>query len=50
MNYFLLQTQNSLEDVIVTCYRRCLTFPLYRNWDLNEAVFKDLTELLKGGN
>ena len=47
---FILKTYKSLEDVIKTSFRRCLCFPLYRNWELNKLILKDLIKLLKTGN
>ncbi|EPZ36906.1 SHQ1 protein domain-containing protein [Rozella allomycis CSF55] len=38
-----------LKDVLVSCYRRSLTYPLYRNWDLCNQVLKDLQKLLNLG-
>lgn len=40
---------NSLEDVLVACFRRSLTYPIFRNWKLSKAVLKDLIKLLKKG-
>ena len=42
-------TFKNLEDTIVASYRRCICFPLYRNWKLTNMVFKDLVDLLKKG-
>lgn len=36
-----LDTFTSLEETLVACYRRCLCYPLYRNWELTVRVHQD---------
>ncbi|XP_054262812.1 protein SHQ1 homolog [Macrosteles quadrilineatus] len=40
---------SSLHGVTVSCIRRSLTFPLYRNWDLAKLVLKDTISIFKLG-
>ncbi|KAL8577919.1 hypothetical protein ACOMHN_011915 [Nucella lapillus] len=44
-----LNSFTTLQDVVVTCFRRALAFPLYRNWDLCVACLKDVETLFSGG-
>ncbi|XP_067685245.1 protein SHQ1 homolog [Haliotis asinina] len=44
-----METFSSLQDVMVTCYRRCLCFPLHRHWSLLEAVREDTCRVLSLG-
>ncbi|PVD38054.1 hypothetical protein C0Q70_00664 [Pomacea canaliculata] len=44
-----LENFTSLQDVLVSCYRRALTFPLHRNWALCEMVLKDVKALFMSG-
>jgi len=39
----------SLDDVLIACFRRSLCFPLYRNWKLSQAILQDLLKLLSSG-
>ncbi|RNA15731.1 SHQ1 -like protein [Brachionus plicatilis] len=41
-----LDAFKSIEESMIASFRRSLCFPLYRNWKLSEACFKDLTNLL----
>lgn len=38
----------SLHDVLIGCYRRALTYPLYRSWTLCERVRSEMVTLLQG--
>ena len=38
-----------LKDTLTCCLRRCLTYPLYRNFELCNKVLKDVTILFKLG-
>lgn len=38
-----------LKEVVISCFRRCLCYPLYRSWKLNMLVLSDLTILFKAG-
>ncbi|XP_046581089.1 protein SHQ1 homolog [Haliotis rubra] len=44
-----LETFSSLQDVMATCYRRCLCFPLHRHWSLLETVREDTCRVLSLG-
>ena len=44
-----LDSFTSLQDVMVSCFRRALTFPLHRNWDLCIKVLEDVQTLFAGG-
>ena len=44
-----LDSFTSLQDVVVSCFRRALTFPLYRHWELCVQVLEDVQVLLSGG-
>ena len=44
-----LDSFTSLQDVIVSCFRRALTFPLHRNWELCIKVLEDVRTLFAGG-
>uniref|UniRef100_A0A1B6DBX3 Protein SHQ1 homolog n=1 Tax=Clastoptera arizonana TaxID=38151 RepID=A0A1B6DBX3_9HEMI len=39
----------TINDVIKTCIRRSLCYPLYRNFKLSLKVLEDTTNILKGG-
>ncbi|KAK7111466.1 protein SHQ1 homolog [Littorina saxatilis] len=39
----------SLQDVVVSCVRRALAYPLHRNWQLCEKVLEDVQTLFAGG-
>lgn len=43
-------TFTSLDDVILTAFRRSLSIPLYRNWKLSLQVFEDLKYVLRQGH
>lgn len=40
---------NDLKGVLISCYRRALIFPIFRNFELCEKVKNDLTSLLRKG-
>lgn len=40
---------NDLKTVIVSSFRRSLSYPLFRSWKLNMLVLSDLTTLFRGG-
>ncbi|KAK2157620.1 hypothetical protein LSH36_188g09050 [Paralvinella palmiformis] len=44
-----LQTYASLKEVVVSCYRRSLCFPLYRHWELAGKVYKDMCQIFTIG-
>jgi protein SHQ1 len=37
------------KDALVSGFRRCVIYPLYRNFDLNQTIFTDLKQLLNLG-
>ena len=39
------QMYKNLKDVVVTSYRRCLCYPLYRHWKLTSKVFRDVQKI-----
>lgn len=39
----------SLEQTVRSCFRRCLTYPLYRHWGLTYAVLRDVIQILQLG-
>ena len=45
----MLQTYKNPRDVVISCYRRCLIYPLYRSWKLNEKVFRDVQKIFTIG-
>lgn len=45
-----LDTFSSLDDVMITAFRRSLCIPLYRNWKLSLKVFEDLKYILRQGH
>ena len=44
-----LYSFSSLQEVIVSCYRRSLIFPLHRNWKLCEKILQDVLIIISGG-
>ncbi|KAJ1947516.1 hypothetical protein FBU59_001865, partial [Linderina macrospora] len=44
-----LDSFTQLRDTVVTCFRRSLSYPLYRNWELCERVLSDVYILLRLG-
>ena len=38
-----------IKNVLISCYRRVFTYPLYRNWKLCEKIQKDLVTILSLG-
>ncbi|XP_045164880.2 protein SHQ1 homolog [Mercenaria mercenaria] len=44
-----LEVFSSLEEVLRSCYRRCLCYPLYRHWKLNQAIQQDVVHILQLG-
>jgi len=43
------ETFDDMNEVVVSCFRRSLSYPLYRHWDLSQKVFKDVLKVLKSG-
>lgn len=41
-----LDSFTDIRDVLVSCYRRSLIFPLVRNWQLAQSVLKDTVKIL----
>lgn len=39
----------SLEQMVRSCFRRCLIYPLYRHWGLAQAVLRDVIQILQLG-
>lgn len=44
-----LDTFKSLDQVLISSFRRSLCMPLYRNWKLTQMVFNDMLFILKKG-
>ncbi|XP_060565099.1 protein SHQ1 homolog [Ruditapes philippinarum] len=44
-----LEVFTSLEDVVRSCFRRSICYPLYRHWKLNQSVLKDVVTILQLG-
>nr|XP_018911113.1 PREDICTED: protein SHQ1 homolog [Bemisia tabaci]XP_018911114.1 PREDICTED: protein SHQ1 homolog [Bemisia tabaci] len=44
-----LRSFTSLKEVTVSCVRRSVCYPLYRNWDLSLVVLKDVINILTSG-
>nr|XP_022299523.1 protein SHQ1 homolog isoform X3 [Crassostrea virginica] len=44
-----LETFNSLEDVVLSCLRRSLSYPLYRHYELSKLVLHDVHRILAAG-
>ncbi|XP_028175808.1 LOW QUALITY PROTEIN: protein SHQ1 homolog [Ostrinia furnacalis] len=40
---------NDIQEVLIACYRRALVFPIFRNFELCEAVKNDVTLLFEKG-
>ena len=40
---------SSLKEVVITCLRRSLGYPLYRNWNLSLKVLEDVIKILRFG-
>lgn len=47
--YIILQEFKDLYEVLYSCYRRSLCYPLYRHWRLTETIFKDTMLIFKQG-
>lgn len=45
-----LDTFKSLDQVVISSFRRSLCIPLYRNWKITQMVFKDMLNILKKGH
>ena len=43
------QNFTSMDEVITSCFRRSLCYPLYRNWELSMKVFEDVKKVLALG-
>jgi len=41
--------RSPLREIVVTCYRRALAYPLYRKWKLCVCVHRDVVEILHLG-
>ena len=39
----------SLEEVLDACFRRSLSYPLYRHWELSRKVLQDVTDIFELG-
>lgn len=46
----LLQEFNDEKEAVVSAFRRMLSYPIYRSWELCMAVFEDVKQVLKLGN
>lgn len=44
-----LETFDSLQDVIISCFRRSLCYPLYRHWELSSKVLCDVISIFEKG-
>ncbi|XP_062567775.1 protein SHQ1 homolog, partial [Saccostrea cucullata] len=44
-----LDTFTSIEEVMRSCMRRSLCFPLYRHWQLSTTVLKDVSRIMASG-
>ncbi|KAJ2845025.1 hypothetical protein J3B02_004793 [Coemansia erecta] len=44
-----LEQFSTLKSTIITCFRRGLSYPLYRNWELCEKALEDVYAILKLG-
>ncbi|XP_028416679.1 protein SHQ1 homolog isoform X2 [Dendronephthya gigantea] len=44
-----LERFTNVEDVLVACVRRSLSYPLFRNWDLSCRVLQDVKDIFKYG-
>ncbi|KAK2194242.1 hypothetical protein NP493_1g05022 [Ridgeia piscesae] len=44
-----LETYSGPEEVVTACYRRCLSYPLYRHWKLTARVFRDVRHIFSAG-
>lgn len=44
-----LDSFSSIEETLTACYRRCLSYPLYRNWQLLEKIQHDTACVFSGG-
>ncbi|XP_039272667.2 protein SHQ1 homolog [Styela clava] len=42
-------TDSLIHKTLINSYRRCLIFPLYRNWKLTKACHKDVAKILSNG-
>jgi protein SHQ1 len=40
---------STLQETLISCYRRALAFPLYRNYKLCDKILQDVYILLKLG-
>ncbi|GAB1598247.1 protein SHQ1 homolog isoform X1 [Argonauta hians] len=43
------ETFFNLKDVVTACFRRSLSYPLYRNWNLSQTVLSDVVCILQRG-
>ncbi|CAH1264902.1 SHQ1 [Branchiostoma lanceolatum] len=44
-----LESFSSLREAVLSSYRRSLSFPLYRSWDLTMAVLQDTRDIITAG-
>ena len=47
--FWFSQSFNSIHDVIISCARRSLSYPLYRHWSLITAVVEDTKKIFSLG-
>ena len=47
--FFCFQSFNSIHDVVISCVRRSLSYPLYRHWSLVMAVLEDTKRIFTLG-
>lgn len=45
----LFQSYGSLKSVVISCFRRLLTYTLFRHWGLAQLVLQDTIAILKLG-
>ncbi|XP_031548926.1 protein SHQ1 homolog [Actinia tenebrosa] len=43
------ETFTNINDVVTSCYRRCLCYPLHRNWNLVQLVLEDTKKIFALG-
>lgn len=44
-----LETFDKMTEVVISCYRRSLIFPLYRHHDLSVTIMNDVVQILRSG-
>ncbi|XP_075229566.1 protein SHQ1 homolog [Lycorma delicatula] len=45
-----LQSFSNVKEVVISCMRRSLCYPLFRHWELSMGVLDDTINILKSGN